>query len=106
MRHYCSLILALSWGGTLCSFAQGDANLLLQYNRGPTFESLYHPWNIKIHLLGVRINASDDTRPRLTWGAGMLFQHKFKGYKHVEDKISSQLDSLRALPGRVRIRRN
>ena len=77
MRHYCALVLALCWGGTLCSFAQGDANLLLQYNRGPTFESLYHPWNVKIHLLGVRINASlDDTRPSLTWGAGMLLQHK------------------------------
>ena len=58
-------------------YAQGDDNLLLQYNRGPTFESLYHPWNIEFHFVGIRMNTPlDFTRPRLTWGAGLLIQHK------------------------------
>ena len=58
--------------------AQGDDNLLLQYNKGPTFESLYHPWNVELHFLGVRMNTPlNFTRPRLTWGAGLLVQYKF-----------------------------
>lgn len=57
--------------------AQGDANLLLQYNKGPTFEALYHPWNIRLHLLAIRMNTPlEFTRPRVSWGAGILAQHK------------------------------
>ena len=59
-------------------FAQGDANLLLQYNRGPTNESLYHPWNVVVQGIGVRMNTHlPYTRPRLSWGLGVLVQHKF-----------------------------
>tara|TARA_A100001015_G_scaffold310459_1_gene411892 strand:- start:4665 stop:5333 length:669 start_codon:yes stop_codon:yes gene_type:complete len=59
-------------------FAQGDANLLLQYNRGPTNESLYHPWNVMVQGTGVRMNTHlPYTRPRLSWGLGVLVQHKF-----------------------------
>lgn len=70
--------LLFLWLWTPSLHAQGDDNLLLQYNRGPTFESLYHPWNVELHYLGVRMNTPlEFTRPRLTWGAGMLLQHKF-----------------------------
>lgn len=66
------------WLCTPVVHAQGDDNLLLQYNRGPTFESLYHPWNVELHFFGVRMNTPlEFTRPRLTWGAGLVLQHKF-----------------------------
>lgn len=57
--------------------AQGDDNLLMQYNKGPSDASLYYRWNFSIHGLGVRMNTPlDFTRPRLSWGAGFLVQRK------------------------------
>ncbi|MGB0656482.1 MAG: hypothetical protein ACPGLR_01615, partial [Flavobacteriaceae bacterium] len=71
------LILILFLLLPCAGFAQGDDNLLLQYNKGPSDASLYYRWNVSIHGLGVRMNTPlDFTRPRLSWGAGFLVQRK------------------------------
>ena len=30
-------------------FTQGDANLLLQYNKGPDLDAFYRKWNFDLH---------------------------------------------------------
>lgn len=76
MRNFFFLWSLICWF-PIKALSQGDDNLLLQYNRGPTEESLYHPWNVSVYGMGVRMNTPlDFTRPRLTWGAGLNIEHK------------------------------
>lgn len=76
MRNFLFLWSLFCWF-PLKALAQGDDNLMLQYNQGPTNESLYYPWNVSVIGLGVRMNTPlDFSRPRLTWGAGLNVEYK------------------------------
>ena len=41
-------------------FAQGDAILLLQYNRGPDLDAFYRKWNFDLHTHMVYGNMRED----------------------------------------------
>jgi hypothetical protein len=60
------------------SFAQGDANLLLQYNRGPDLDGFYRKWNLDLHLHTVYGNMREDyTVRKISFSAGTYIQYKF-----------------------------
>ena len=59
-------------------FAQGDANLLLQYNRGPDLDAFYRKWNFDLHTHMVYGNMREDyTVRKINFSAGTNIQYKF-----------------------------
>ena len=110
------LAICYGWG-------QGDANLLLQYNRGPDLDGFYHPWNFSMQTSLNRINTNRDyTVPLLGIGLGLQVQHHFSKsfglntgahfttynyrYKLQDNNSTDQLEflelplSIRLYPGR------
>ena len=64
--------------GSAFLWAQGDDNLLMQYNRGPDLDGFYHRWNAAFRLDLHRFNTDRDyTLPRLSGGVGLDVQHNF-----------------------------
>jgi len=58
--------------------AQGDSNLLLQYNRGPDLDAFYRKWNFDLHTHLVYGNMREDyTFRKISFSAGIYIQHKF-----------------------------
>lgn len=58
--------------------AQGDANLLLQYNKGPDLDSFYRTWNFDFQAFVVRVNLNEDySNPGITYAMGSNVQYKF-----------------------------
>ena len=67
---FCSL---LSMG-----FAQGDDNLLMQYNKGPDLDAFYRKWNVDLHTQLVYGNVKEDSRAfKIDYAAGAYLQYKF-----------------------------
>lgn len=59
-------------------FAQGDANLLLQYNRGQDLDGFYRKWNLDLHTHLVYGNAKEGySVPKINQSAGVYLQYKF-----------------------------
>jgi hypothetical protein len=59
-------------------FAQGDANLLLQYNQGPDLDGFYRKLNLDLHLHTVYGNMREDyTVRKISFSAGTYIQYKF-----------------------------
>ena len=59
-------------------FAQGDSNLLLQYNRGPDLDAFYRKWNFDLHTHLVYGNMREDyTFRKISLSAGIYIQYKF-----------------------------
>lgn len=59
-------------------FAQGDANLLMQYNKGPDLDGFYRKWNFDLHLHGVYGNSrQENSIYKISYSAGVYIQHKF-----------------------------
>ena len=57
--------------------AQGDANLLLQYNKGPDLDAFYRTWNFDIQAFAVRVNLNEDySKPGVTYALGANVQYK------------------------------
>ena len=68
---YCSLFAGVM-------LAQGNANLLLQYNKGPDLDAFYRTWNFDIHEFAVRVNLTEDySKPLITYAVGSNVQYKF-----------------------------
>lgn len=58
--------------------AQGDSNLLLQYNRGPDLDAFYRKWNFDLHTHLVYGNMREDyTFRKISFSAGIYIQYKF-----------------------------
>ena len=58
--------------------AQGDANLLLQYNKGPDLDAFYRTWNFDFQAFVVRVNLNEDySKPGITYAVGSNVQYKF-----------------------------
>tara|TARA_B110000208_G_C11623550_1_gene378145 strand:- start:138 stop:791 length:654 start_codon:yes stop_codon:yes gene_type:complete len=58
--------------------AQGNANLLLQYNKGPDLDAFYRTWNFDIHAFIVRVNLNENySKPGITYAVGSNVQYKF-----------------------------
>ena len=59
-------------------FAQGDSNLLLQYNRGPDLDAFYRKWNFDLHTHLVYGNMREDyTFRKISFSTGIYIQYKF-----------------------------
>ena len=59
-------------------FAQGDANLLLQYNRGPDLDGFFRKWNFDLHAHTVYGNMKEEyTVHKITYSLGSYIQYKF-----------------------------
>tara|TARA_B100001057_G_scaffold318823_1_gene319118 strand:+ start:2485 stop:3144 length:660 start_codon:yes stop_codon:yes gene_type:complete len=59
-------------------FAQGDANLLLQYNRGPDLDAFYRKWNFDLHTHFIYGNMRENyTVSKITYSVGAYIQFKF-----------------------------
>ena len=59
-------------------FAQGDANLLLQYNRGADLDGFYRKWNVDLHTHMVYGNTREDHNLyKIRYSAGVYLQYKF-----------------------------
>jgi hypothetical protein len=59
-------------------FAQGDANLLLQYNRGADLDGFYRKWNVDLHTHLVYGNTREDySLYKIRYSAGTYLQYKF-----------------------------
>ena len=57
--------------------AQGDSNLLLQYNKGPDLDAFYRTWNFDIQAFAVRVNLNEDySKPGVTYALGANVQYK------------------------------
>lgn len=62
---------------TVC-FAQGDDNLLLQYNKGADLDGFYHKWNFDLHTHIVYGSTKEDYRlHKIRYSAGAYIQYKF-----------------------------
>ncbi|MGA0373851.1 MAG: hypothetical protein ACO3MA_04180 [Flavobacteriaceae bacterium] len=60
------------------SFAQGDANLLLQYNKGPDLDAFYRKWNFDLHTHVVYGNTLEEyTIGKINFSLGTNIQYKF-----------------------------
>jgi len=60
------------------AFAQGDANLLLQYNKGPDLDAFYRKWNFDLHTHMVYGNMRErHTVRKINFSAGTNIQYKF-----------------------------
>jgi hypothetical protein len=58
--------------------AQGDANLLLQYRRGPSPDAFYHKWNLAGSVQGYWMNADKGiTKAGISFGGGIMVEHHF-----------------------------
>jgi hypothetical protein len=58
-------------------FSQGDANLLLQYNKGPDLDGFYRKWNIDLHSQIVYGHAMEDySRANFSNAVGAYLQFK------------------------------
>jgi opacity protein-like surface antigen len=67
---YCSLFAGVM-------LAQGNTNLLLQYNKGPDLDAFYRTWNFDIHAFAVRVNLTEDySKPRITYAIGSNVHYK------------------------------
>jgi hypothetical protein len=59
-------------------FAQGDNNLLLQYNRGPDLDGFYRKWNFDLHVHTIYGNMREEyTVRKITYSVGTYIQYKF-----------------------------
>ena len=59
-------------------FAQGDSNLLLQYNRGPDLDAFYRKWNFDLHTHLVYGNMREDyTFRKISFSSGIYIHYKF-----------------------------
>ena len=59
-------------------FTQGDANLLLQYNKGPDLDAFYRKWNFDLHAHIVYGNTVEEyTIGKINFSAGTNIQYKF-----------------------------
>ena len=59
-------------------FAQGDANLLLQYNQGPDLDGFYRKWNLDLHLHTIYGDMREDyTVRKISFSGGAYIQYKF-----------------------------
>jgi hypothetical protein len=59
-------------------FAQGDANLLMQYNKGPDLDGFYRKWNFDLHFHGVYGNSQlEYSIYKISYSAGVYIQYKF-----------------------------
>ena len=68
--------LLLPWFSV--GFAQGDANLLLQYNRGPDLDAFYRKWNFDLHAHIIYGNMRENyTVRKITYSVGTYIQYKF-----------------------------
>ena len=68
------ILIPLCWVG----FAQGDANLLLQYNKGPDLDGFYRKWNVDLHSHLVYGHAKEDySLARFSFAFGGYVQYKF-----------------------------
>ena len=68
--------LLLPWFSV--GFAQGDANLLLQYNRGPDLDAFYRMWNFDLHAHIIYGNMRENyTVRKITYSVGTYIQFKF-----------------------------
>ena len=68
--------LLLPWFSV--GFAQGDANLLLQYNRGPDLDAFYRKWNFDLHAHIIYGNMRENYSVRkITYSVGTYIQFKF-----------------------------
>lgn len=59
------------------AIAQGDANLLLQYNKGPDLDGFYRKWNFDLHTHMVYGNTIKDyTVGKINFSTGTYVQYK------------------------------
>ncbi len=62
----------------LSGLAQGDANLLLQYNKGPDLDAFYRKWNFDLHSHMVYGNMRGNyTDRKISFSSGTYIQYKF-----------------------------
>ena len=72
IKWFCFLLLLFSAG-----FAQGDDNLLMQYNQGPDLDAFYRKWNFDLHTRMLYGNATEDySFYKISYSAGFYIQYK------------------------------
>jgi len=77
-----SLLEKIGFWGVLLFFstvaAQGDDNLLMQYNKGPDLDGFYRKWNFDLHAHMIYGKLKeDDVVYKISYSAGAYVQFKF-----------------------------
>ena len=58
-------------------FAQGDDNLLMQYNKGQDLDGFYRKWNFDLHTRILYGNSKEDySVSKISYSAGVYIQYK------------------------------
>ncbi len=58
-------------------FAQGDDNLLMQYNKGQDLDGFYRKWNLDLHTRMLYGNSKEDySVSKISYSAGVYIQYK------------------------------